>query len=116
MAFSTTPLCVPFIDLPSWEVLNAMKTYFETFPLNVTEALPIFATSTDTTVVDDACNPLPDSTPDLSGFLTVIRRGTCTFVRHNFSILYAQLTSLMEQVQKLTNAAAKGAQIVFIYE
>ena len=64
----------------------------------MTDTLPIFATSNDTTVVDDACDPLPDGTPDLSGFLTVIRRGTCTFV------------------QKLTNAAAKGAQVVFIYE
>lgn len=55
-------------------------TYFATFPLNITGSLPIFATSTDTTIVDDACNPLPDSTPDLSKFLVVVRRGTCTFV------------------------------------
>lgn len=55
-------------------------TYFDTFPLPITATLPIFATSTDTTVADDACDPLPDSTPDLSKFLVVVRRGTCTFV------------------------------------
>ncbi|KIM45535.1 hypothetical protein M413DRAFT_343058 [Hebeloma cylindrosporum] len=73
-------------------------TYFATFPLPVTGQLPIFATSTDITVADDACNPLPDSTPDLSKFVVVIRRGTCTFV------------------QKLTNAAAKGGKVFLIYD
>ncbi|KAF8971231.1 subtilisin-like protease [Flammula alnicola] len=73
-------------------------TYFATFPLPVVGSLPIFATSNDTTIVDDACNPLPDSTPDLSKFLVVVRRGTCTFV------------------QKLTNVAAKGGNVTFIYD
>ena len=62
-------------------IAHAPITYFSTFPLPVTTTLPIFATNTDTTVVDDACNPLPDSTPDLSKFLVIVRRGTCTFVR-----------------------------------
>ncbi|KAI0081943.1 subtilisin-like protease [Panus rudis PR-1116 ss-1] len=73
-------------------------TYFATFPLAINDTLPIFATSTDTTVVDDACNPLPDNTPDLSKFLVIIRRGTCTFV------------------QKLTNVAAKGGKVALIYD
>ncbi|KAF9467400.1 pyrolysin [Collybia nuda] len=73
-------------------------TYFETFPFPVTQTLPIFATSNDTTVIDDACSPLPPSVPDLSGFLVVVRRGTCTFV------------------DKITNIAAKGAKIAFIYD
>ena len=75
-----------------------IQTYFKALPLEITNQLPIFALSTDITVPNDACNPLPDSTPDLSGFLTIIRRGSCTFV------------------QKLTNAAAKGARAIFIYE
>lgn len=87
-------------------VLQAARTnvahdpipYFSLFPLPVGDAaFPVFATSTDTSVVDDACNPLPDSTPDLSKFVTVVRRGTCTFV------------------QKLTNIAAKGGDVVLIY-
>ncbi|KAI0823378.1 subtilisin-like protease [Trametes gibbosa] len=73
-------------------------TYFATFPLPINGALPIFATSNDTTVSDDACDALPDDTPDLSGFVVIVRRGTCTFV------------------QKLTNVAAKGGQIVLIYD
>lgn len=56
-------------------------TYFATFPLPINGTLPVFATSNDTAVVDDACNALPDSTPDLSGSVVVVRRGTCTFVR-----------------------------------
>ncbi|RPD78695.1 subtilisin-like protease [Lentinus tigrinus ALCF2SS1-7] len=72
--------------------------YFDALPLPVNATLPVFATSNDTTVVDDACNPLPDDTPDLSGFVVVVRRGTCTFV------------------QKLTNIAAKGGQVSLIYD
>ncbi|KIJ56964.1 hypothetical protein M422DRAFT_238550 [Sphaerobolus stellatus SS14] len=72
--------------------------YFSTIPLPIAGNLPIFATSNDTTVVDDACNPLPANTPDLSKFLVIIRRGTCTFV------------------QKLTNIAAKGAVASLIYD
>jgi len=73
-------------------------TYYETFPWPYPDPLPVYATSNDTTVVDDACNPLGDDTPDLSGFLVLVRRGSCNFV------------------QKLANIAEKGAQIAFIYE
>lgn len=66
-------------------------------PLNATGEWPIYATSKDTAVTDDACNPLPASTPDLSKFITVIRRGTCNFT------------------DKLANAAAKGAKLVVVY-
>ncbi|PFH53699.1 hypothetical protein AMATHDRAFT_187018 [Amanita thiersii Skay4041] len=72
--------------------------YFSFLALPVNGPLPIFATSSDTTVADDACNPLPDNTPDLSQFLVVVRRGTCTFV------------------QKLTNVAAKGGRVALIYD
>ena len=92
-------------------------TYFDALPLPVTQTLPIFATSTDTTVVDDACDPLPDSTPDLSKFLVVVRRGTCTFVctyTEPFR-LHAEIWNA-NQVQKLTNIAAKGGNVSFIYE
>ncbi|KIP04605.1 hypothetical protein PHLGIDRAFT_492880 [Phlebiopsis gigantea 11061_1 CR5-6] len=73
-------------------------TYFDALPLPITETLPVFATSTNTTVADDACDPLPDSTPDLSKFIVIVRRGTCTFV------------------QKLTNIAAKGGNVSLIYD
>lgn len=79
-------------------VVHDPITYFATFPFPVNDTLPIFVTSTDPAVVDDACDPLPDSTPDLSGFITIVRRGTCTFV------------------QKLTNVAAKNGTVSLIYE
>lgn len=62
-------------------------TYFDTFPFPVNATLPVFVTNTDTTVVDDACDPLPDSTPDLTNFLVIVRRGTCTFVSLLSSVL-----------------------------
>ncbi|KAF9010760.1 pyrolysin [Cyathus striatus] len=73
-------------------------TYFSTFPFSEPGPFPIYALSNDTTIANDACSALPDSTPDLSNFVTIIRRGTCSFV------------------QKLTNAAAKGAKIALIYD
>ncbi|QRV96028.1 pyrolysin [Ceratobasidium sp. AG-Ba] len=72
-------------------------TYFAGVPL-ANGTFPIYATSTNISITDDACNPLPDSTPDLSHYLVVIRRGIC----------YPS--------QKLANAAAKGAKQVFIYD
>jgi subtilisin family serine protease len=60
-------------------------------------ALPLYAVSFDTTDPANGCDPFPDSTPDLSGHIVLIRRGTCTFV------------------QKVTNAAAKGAKYVMLY-
>ncbi|POR31406.1 Minor extracellular protease vpr, partial [Tolypocladium paradoxum] len=59
--------------------------------------LDLYATSQDPTVKDDGCSALPDGTPDLSSKIVLIRRGTCTFA------------------QKATNAAAKGARYVMVY-
>ncbi|KAI0049877.1 subtilisin-like protease [Auriscalpium vulgare] len=79
-------------------VANPGIPYYQLWPLPIPGEWPIYATSNDTTIVDDACDPLPDSTPDLSVFLTVVRRGTCTFA------------------QKLTNIADKGGNVVLIYD
>lgn len=62
---------------------------------NVT--LPLFATSLNTTNPVDACDPLPASTPDLSNYVVLIRRGTCSFI------------------QKIQNALDKGARYVLFY-
>lgn len=51
---------------------------FDSLPF--TETLPIYALSTNITIVDDGCNALPASTPDLTNYITIVRRGTCTFV------------------------------------
>lgn len=70
--------------------------YFSLMPLNFTESLPVYALSKQI-VPDDACNQLPDSTPDLSKFVVLIRRGSC-----NFAV-------------KLANVAEKGARVALIY-
>ncbi|KAJ7772696.1 subtilisin-like protease [Mycena maculata] len=92
-------ISVASVDNIASPVQNATVegTYFMPFPLNVTGAMPIYATSTNTSQVDDACNPLPDSTPDLSGYIVVVHRGTCLFT------------------QKLANIAAKGGKVMLIY-
>ncbi|RDW83274.1 hypothetical protein BP5796_04765 [Coleophoma crateriformis] len=41
--------------------------------------VPIYAVTLDTTIVADACTALPADTPDLSGYLVLIRRGVCSF-------------------------------------
>ncbi|KAL2753080.1 hypothetical protein ACRALDRAFT_1052831 [Sodiomyces alcalophilus JCM 7366] len=41
--------------------------------------LPLYATSFDTEIPDDACDPLPSDTPDLSEYIVLVRAGTCTF-------------------------------------
>ncbi|CAN8096671.1 unnamed protein product [Discula destructiva] len=60
--------------------------------------LPLFAVSLNDSNPADACDPLPASTPDLSQYVVLIRRGTCTFV------------------QKLNNAVRAGAQYVVVYK
>ncbi|KAG6301962.1 hypothetical protein E4U09_004138 [Claviceps aff. purpurea] len=63
---------------------------------NVT--LPLWALNLNPTVLDDGCSPFPANTPDLSKFVVLLRRGTCTFV------------------QKAKNAAAKGARYIMLYD
>ncbi|CBQ73425.1 related to subtilisin-like serine protease [Sporisorium reilianum SRZ2] len=68
-----------------------------TFPAGSSKVLEVYATSSSLTVTDDACNPLPDSTPDLSNKVVLVGRGTCFFST------------------KFANVAAKGGKYVLIY-
>ncbi|SNX87259.1 related to subtilisin-like serine protease [Melanopsichium pennsylvanicum] len=68
-----------------------------TFADGQSKTLEVYATSSSLTITDDACSPLPDSTPDLSNKVVLVGRGTCLFVT------------------KLANVAAKGAKYVIIY-
>ncbi|KAF8149475.1 pyrolysin [Crassisporium funariophilum] len=88
---------IPLQNATLHGVDHAPVTYFSALPLKVDGIRKIYATSNDSTVADDACRPLPEETPDLAEFVVLIRRGSCTFV------------------QKLTNAAAKGAKAFLIY-
>jgi subtilisin family serine protease len=60
-------------------------------------SLELYAADFDTTNPAGGCNPYPDTTPDLSNKIVLIRRGTCKFN------------------DKAANAAAKGAQYVMFY-
>ncbi|KAG5941475.1 hypothetical protein E4U59_001716 [Claviceps monticola] len=59
--------------------------------------MPLYATSLDHHIDDDACKPLPANTTDLSKYIVLVRRGGCLFA------------------DKLNNVAAKGAQYVMFY-
>ncbi|KAK3321354.1 subtilisin-like serine protease [Cercophora scortea] len=63
----------------------------------VPKDLPIIPISLDPTTPADACSPLPANTPDLSGGIVLIRRGSC-----NFSV-------------KQANAAKFGAKLILFY-
>lgn len=60
-------------------------------------SLPLWAVNFNTSDTANGCDPYPDSTPDLSGYIVLVRRGSCTFV------------------QKVENAVAKGAKYVMFY-
>ncbi|ESK92042.1 hypothetical protein Moror_10326 [Moniliophthora roreri MCA 2997] len=72
--------------------------YYDFLPLLANESLPIYATSNDTSIPNDACQPLPDDTPDLSQYIVIVRRGNCTFL------------------EKLANIEAKGGKQTLIYD
>ncbi|SCV67302.1 BQ2448_5948 [Microbotryum intermedium] len=104
-ASSRTGLSIASVDVtvvPAYSMLfktggySAMNT-FSAKPLGLDTALPIYFTSTDINVTNDACVALPKSTPNLRNYVVAIQRGSC----------YSAL--------KLTNAAAKGARYVIIY-
>ncbi|ETS76666.1 hypothetical protein PFICI_12053 [Pestalotiopsis fici W106-1] len=59
--------------------------------------LPLWTASYNTSDTAGGCDAYPTDTPDLSGYVVLIRRGTCTFV------------------QKATNAAAYGAKYILFY-
>ncbi|CAE6418377.1 unnamed protein product [Rhizoctonia solani] len=80
-------------------VSNGRKISYQALqPLAIPADRSIYATSNDPAVPDDACNPLPTNTPDLSSKLVLIRRGNCTFVT------------------KFSNAAAHGAKYFLVYD
>ncbi|KAG8413478.1 hypothetical protein J3459_015361 [Metarhizium acridum] len=59
--------------------------------------MPLYATSLDTTIANDACTALPDNTPDLSKYTVLVRRVICLFA------------------DKAVNQAAKGAKYMIVY-
>ena len=75
------------------------QPYYSITPaINDSTPLEMYATSSNTSVVGDACDPLPDTTPDLSNKVVVIRRGVCPFA------------------QKCQNAEKFGAKLFLFYK
>ncbi|KAI0049852.1 subtilisin-like protease [Auriscalpium vulgare] len=72
--------------------------YYLLWSLGIPGEFPIYATSTNISVADDACAPLPDSTPDLSNYVTIVRAGSCSFY------------------WKAEQLAAKGANLILFYD
>lgn len=70
--------------------------YLAAKPLDL--SLPITFLSTVPTVTNDACNGTIPAGTNLAGYLTIVRRGTCTFV------------------EKYTNIKAAGGTVAFIYD
>ncbi|KAI5481715.1 hypothetical protein MNV49_002941 [Pseudohyphozyma bogoriensis] len=71
--------------------------YLNPTPLTAPNPLRLYFTSTDSSILNDACDPLPASTPALKYFVTVVQRGTCTYAT------------------KFANVAAAGGQYVIMY-
>jgi hypothetical protein len=74
-----------FQSLPASEysIVNGTRMAFGyapgTFGDSGNITLNLYATSLDTTAPADACLPLDPATPELSLYLVIIRRGTCSF-------------------------------------
>lgn len=78
-----TPFPSPILPLQTVDVIGVEHEaipYFSWSPFNVTGDIPIYLTSNNTSIEDDACKELPADTPDLSKYLVIVRRGTCQFV------------------------------------
>ena len=90
------------------------KTGFS--PLNLTGEWPLYALSTNLSIENDACEPLPASVTDLSKFITVVRAGGCKFASSRSNIVrpfdYKPYTGKFSV--KLTNIAAKGGQVALL--
>ncbi|CEQ43168.1 SPOSA6832_05076, partial [Sporobolomyces salmonicolor] len=71
--------------------------YMSPMPFNLTDDYFVYFTSTNTSVPNDACDPLPSSTPDLSNKVVIVQRGTCDFT------------------VKQANVAAAGGTVLLIY-
>ncbi|KAG8963823.1 hypothetical protein FRC00_004915 [Tulasnella sp. 408] len=71
--------------------------YYSLEAVDIPGSWPIYATSVDTKVDADACSSLPDSTPDLSKYVVLIRGGGCNFDN------------------KTANVKAHGARYVLFY-
>ncbi|SCV72222.1 BQ2448_4916 [Microbotryum intermedium] len=104
-AASRTGVAVASVDVVNLPAYNMVfKTggypkmpYLSANAFSTSSTFEVYFTSTDTTILDDACSPLPSSTPNLRNRLVIMQRGTCNFAT------------------KMGFAADKGARFAMIY-
>lgn len=89
---------VPFLTLSANIIsdVNSTVNLVQSKPALENVELPIYAIGVDPKEAADGCT-LPDSTPDLSGKLVLVQRGTCAFSA------------------KEANIAAKGGKYMLVY-
>lgn len=56
---------------------------------------PVVPLTLDTTVLDDACNPLPSDTADLSNTIVLVRRGGCDYEVKQANVMAFNVTHLL---------------------
>ena len=100
---STDNVVIPSLVSQSSYTVNGTGTGFFNFTASAntlnwpTVNLPLWAVNYDITDPSNGCAPLPSTTPNLSGYIVLIRRGNCTFV------------------EKAQYAVDKGAKYVLFY-
>ncbi|KAK0652464.1 peptidase S8/S53 domain-containing protein [Cercophora newfieldiana] len=74
-------------------------------PAIPTISMPLWASSNDSSVEDDACSPLPPDTPDLSKYVVLVRD----------SDLPASEFSTCRMMNKISNLVERGAEYMIVY-
>ncbi|EJD48275.1 subtilisin-like protein [Auricularia subglabra TFB-10046 SS5] len=93
------PIVRPHVSMVEHQLMDTQLYIFDITlnALPIAGEWPMYTISHDATVEEDACKPLADSTPDLSKYVVLVRRGGC-----DFSV-------------KIANVGAKGGKNFLFY-
>ncbi|KAL8279362.1 hypothetical protein RQP46_008174 [Phenoliferia psychrophenolica] len=94
----TATLSGGFPDVPYLSVVR--------FNASSTTSYPVYFTSTDSTINNDGCSPLPANTPNLAKYVTVVQRGGC-----DFTTKYANVVQFGGKYLIIYNNAAATSQV-----
>jgi subtilisin family serine protease len=95
---TTTAAYLPPAQFPGHDVVDVLGT---PWPTEVKD-FPIWPSSLNTTDGTQACNPLPDNTPDLTNMVALV-------------LITDVDISVCSQSDQVNNLAAKGARFIFFY-
>lgn len=71
----------------------------------------IYPLTLDTTVEDDACSPLPEDTPDLTGLVVLVRRGGCDFTTKQLNLEAFGATNILFYTNEMPLVKPTTAQL-----